>query len=155
MSKSGGRWAKLLWSSQNILKFIKKKLTCRQGRCGNLSFILYLSKKYLATVHSTVCPFSSWSGKPKIGWKRIVKWLLNIDCNDCCNLTNFLMLSKLILQYFLKFVFLGKATKFDDIFILLLTNKFVFLRFPPNFEFSVSYSCSLSGTPWDPSETHI
>ena len=35
-------------------------VTCRQGRWGNLSFILYLSRKYLATVHSTVCPLSSW-----------------------------------------------------------------------------------------------
>ena len=38
----------------------------------------------------------------------------------------------------LKFVFFEKATKFDKIFILLLTNKFVFLCFPPNFEFSAS-----------------
>lgn len=36
--------------------------TCKQGRCGKRNFILYLSKKYLATVHSTVCPFSSCSG---------------------------------------------------------------------------------------------
>ena len=40
-----------------------KIFTWRQGRCGYLSFILYLSKKYLATVHSTVCPFSNWRGK--------------------------------------------------------------------------------------------
>lgn len=39
--------------------------TCRQGRCGNLSFILYLSRKYLATVHSTVWPFSSCRGNLK------------------------------------------------------------------------------------------
>lgn len=49
-------------------KGLKKKhsvssLTCKQGRCGYRNFILYLSKKYLATVHSTVCPFSSCSGK--------------------------------------------------------------------------------------------
>ena len=44
----------------------------------------------------------------------------------------------------LKFVFFEKATKFDELFILFLTNKFVFLCFPPNFEFSVSYSSSLS-----------
>jgi hypothetical protein len=37
----------------------------------------------------------------------------------------------------LKCVFFEKATKFDELFILLLTNKFVFLCFPPNFEFSV------------------
>ena len=47
----------------------------------------------------------------------------------------------------IKFVFFEKATKFDEISILLLTNKFVFLCFPPNFEFSVSYSSSLSGAP--------
>ena len=47
------------------------------------------------------------------------------------------------------FVFLEKATKFDEISILLLTNKLVFLCFPPNFEFSISYSSSLSGAPWD------
>ena len=65
LSKKCERQTELLRPSQNILKFIKKtkKLTCRQGRCGNLSFILYLSKKYLATVHSTVCPFSNWRGK--------------------------------------------------------------------------------------------
>ena len=43
------------------------------------------------------------------------------------------------------FGFFEKATKFDEIFILLLTNNFVFMCFPPNFEFSVSYSSSLSG----------
>lgn len=37
-------------------------LACKHGKCGYLSFILYLSKKYLATVHSTVCPFSSCNG---------------------------------------------------------------------------------------------
>ena len=56
---------------------------------------------------------------------------------------------------FWKFVFFEKATRFDEIFILLLTNKFFFLRFPPNFEFSVSYSSSLSGAPWDPSENYL
>ena len=45
--------------------------------------------------------------------------------------------------------------KFYKIFMLLLTNKFVFLCFPPNFEFSVSYSSSLSGAPWDPSENYL
>ena len=43
----------------------------------------------------------------------------------------------------LKVCVFAKATKFDEISTLLLTNKFVFLRFPPNFEFSVS----LSGAP--------
>ena len=46
-----------------------------------------------------------------------------------------------------KFGFFEKTTKFDKISILLMTNKFVFLCFPPNFEFSVSYSCSFSGAP--------
>ena len=46
-----------------------------------------------------------------------------------------------------KFGFFEKATKFDEIFILLLTNKFVFLCFPPNFEYSVSYSSSWNGAP--------
>ena len=50
--------------------------------------------------------------------------------------------------YFLvKFVFFEKATKFDEISILLLPNKIVFLCFPPNFEFSVSYASNLSGAP--------
>lgn len=40
--------------------------TWRHGKWGYLSFILYLSKKYLATVHSTVCPFSSCNGKLQI-----------------------------------------------------------------------------------------
>ena len=57
--------------------------------------------------------------------------------------------------YVLKFVFFEKATKFEEISILLLTNKLVFLCFPPNFEFSVSYSSSLSGAPWDPSENYL
>ena len=38
----------------------------------------------------------------------------------------------------LKFVFLERATKFDEIFILLLSNRFVLLCFPLHFEFSVS-----------------
>ena len=46
-----------------MIRKIYKIFTWRQGRCGYLSFILYLSKKYLATVHSTVCPFSNWRGK--------------------------------------------------------------------------------------------
>lgn len=36
--------------------------TCRHGKCGCFNFILYLSRKYLATVHSTVCPFSNCNG---------------------------------------------------------------------------------------------
>ena len=46
-------------------------------------------------------------------------------------------------DFFLKFVFFEKATKFDEIFILLLTNKFPLMCF----EFSVSYSSNLSGAP--------
>lgn len=36
--------------------------TCKHGKCGCFNFILYLSRKYLATVHSTVCPFSNCNG---------------------------------------------------------------------------------------------
>lgn len=36
--------------------------TCRQGKWGYLSCRLYFSRKYCATVLSTVCPFSSCSG---------------------------------------------------------------------------------------------
>ena len=54
-----------------------------------------------------------------------------------------------------KFVVFEKATKFDKISILLLTNKYIFLCFPPNFEFSVSYSSSLCGVLWDPSENYL
>lgn len=39
--------------------------TCRHGRLGNCSLMLYRSMKYLATVHSTVCPESNCSGKLK------------------------------------------------------------------------------------------
>ena len=43
------------------------------------------------------------------------------------------------LQLFhLRFVFFEKATKFDELFILVLTSEFVFLCLLPNFEFSVS-----------------
>ena len=48
---------------KHIIRKLYQIFTWRQGRCGYLSFILYLSKKYLATVHSTVCPFSNWRGK--------------------------------------------------------------------------------------------
>ena len=47
-----------------------------------------------------------------------------------------------------KFVFFEKVTKFDKISILLLTNKFIFCVSLPILNFSVSYSCSLSGAPW-------
>lgn len=46
--------------------------TCKHGKCGYLSFILYLSKKYLATVHSTVWPLSNCSGKDCIWAGRLV-----------------------------------------------------------------------------------
>lgn len=36
--------------------------TCKHGKCGCFNFILYLSRKYFATVHSTVCPFSNCNG---------------------------------------------------------------------------------------------
>ena len=55
----------------------------------------------------------------------------------------------------IRFLFFEKVTIFDEIFILPLTNKLVFLCIPPNFEFSVSYSSSLSGAPWDPSENYL
>lgn len=56
------------WMAVTSTKFnIENLLTCKQGRCGNLSFILYLSRKYFATVHSTVWPFSSCNGKLKGG----------------------------------------------------------------------------------------
>ena len=49
----------------------------------------------------------------------------------------------------LKFVFFEKATKFDEIFIQLLTNNLFFYVSRPILNFSVSYSCSLSVAPWD------
>ena len=65
----------------------------------------------------------------------------------------FLLFSRFTLP--LNFVFFEKATKFDQISILLLTIKFIFLCFQPNFEFSVTYSSSLSGAPWDPSVNYL
>ena len=65
--------------------------TWRQGRWGNRSFILYLSKKYLATVHSTVWPFSNYkkltknniSGSSKTeGVRYLYGWMCSVCFPD-------------------------------------------------------------------------
>ena len=102
-----------------------------------------------------VCRFES---NLSIFWSKVCEnFLLHAEkkyrmlvitfCNNI--LANFMVCQYVtgLLNILLKFVFFEKATKFDEISILLLTNKFVFLCFPPNFEFSVSYSSSLSGAP--------